>query len=85
MGARIQKEKEVVNCAVCRPGETAEGTVTLTLERGQTAVIVRGVPARVCNNCGEEYVDEDAATRVFTIAEEAAHQGIEVDVRQYVA
>jgi YgiT-type zinc finger domain-containing protein len=28
------------------------------LERESTTVVIKGVPAEVCHNCGEEYVDD---------------------------
>ena len=45
-------------CAICRIGDTHPGQTTVTLERDQTTLVVRGVPAAVCSNCGEEYLDE---------------------------
>jgi hypothetical protein len=43
------------------------------------------VPARVCPNCGEEYVDEHVTARLLSSAEEMARAGALVDVREYVA
>jgi hypothetical protein len=57
----------------------------VTLERAGLTLVVRGVPARVCRNCGEEYVDEAEAIRLQAAAEEAARAGVKVDVRDYVA
>ena len=48
-------------------------------------MVVKGVPAQVCDNCGEEYVDADAADRLLQAADEAAQSGIQVDVRQFIA
>lgn len=48
-------------------------------------LVIRRVPAEICNNCGEEYVDADVATRLGTIADEAEQAGVQVDVRDYVA
>ena len=42
-----------MKCVLCRHGETHPGKVTVTLLRGETAVIFKGVPAAVCENCGE--------------------------------
>ena len=57
MGGRFQKEKEVMKCVVCKKGETKVGTATVTLEKDGTTLAFKGVPADVCRNCGEEYVD----------------------------
>ncbi len=68
-----------------RRGETAPGTATVTLERRGLTLVVRGVPARVCRNRGEEYVEEAEAARLLSAAEDAARAGVKVDVRDYVA
>ncbi len=47
--------------------------------------MVKGVPVRVCANCGQEYVAEEIAVQLLTLAEDAAKAGVEVDVREYVA
>jgi len=47
--------------------------------------VVKGVPAQVCENCGEEYVNEETSKHLLTTAEEAAKAGVQVDVRQYTA
>lgn len=74
-----------MKCAICRNGDTQPGKATVTLERGATTVVIKGVPARVCANCGEEYVDEAIAARLLNTAEEAARAGVQVDVREYTA
>jgi hypothetical protein len=43
------------------------------------------VPAQVCDNCGEEYVDEAAAQRVLETAERALAEGALVEIRSFVA
>jgi hypothetical protein len=48
-------------------------------------LVVKGVPAQVCENCGEEYADEATTARLLQMAEEVAQAGVQVDVRQYVA
>ena len=74
-----------MKCVICRHGETQPGTATLTLERGTFTFVVKNVPARVCDNCGEEYFDQEVAAHLFDVAEEVARGGAEIDVRQYVA
>lgn len=72
-------------CVICKTGSTRPGKATVTLERDGTTLIVRGVPAEVCKNCGEEYVDETAATSLLKTAEEAARAGAHVDIREFAA
>ena len=45
-----------MKCVICKYGETAPGKVTVTLEDEAATVVIKEVPARVCQTCGEEYV-----------------------------
>jgi len=83
MGGRFQKEKEIMKCVVCKKGETKVGTATVTLEKDGATLVFKGVPANVCTNCGEEYVDGEITERLLKSAEEAARSGIQVEIRRY--
>lgn len=72
-------------CPICRNGETRPGTTTVTLERGELTFVAKDVPAEVCANCGEEYLDEATTEKVMRMAEEAAASGVKVDIRTYRA
>ena len=72
-------------CMICKKGDTVPGKTTVTLERGGMTFVVKSVPARICQNCGEEYVDEKTTANLLKEAEQASHQGIQVDIRNYVA
>ena len=74
-----------MKCVICRHGETAAGHTTVTLERGGTTLVFKAVPAAVCENCGEAYVDESTTAELLRQAEAAAAASVEVEVRAYVA
>ncbi len=74
-----------MKCVVCKQAVTIDGSTTVTLERGGLVLVVKGVPARVCPNCGEAYVDEEIAEGLLRTAENVAGAGALVDVREYVA
>jgi len=74
-----------MKCVICKRGTTERGTTTVTLERGGMTFVVKSVPAQICRNCGEEYVDKAIASRLFKEAEKASRQGIQVDIRSYAA
>ena len=74
-----------MKCVICRRGETKSGTTTLVLERDSRTVIVKHVPAQVCENCGEEYVDEVAAAAALDSAERAVAEGADFVIREYAA
>jgi YgiT-type zinc finger domain-containing protein len=72
-------------CPICRQGETQPGTTTVTLERGALTFVAKHVPALVCADCGEEYVDAATTEQVLRMAEEAAASGVQVDIRAFRA
>ena len=59
-------------CAVCKLGTLARGTTTATFESEGTTVVIRNVPADVCNSCGEGSFDPITTDRLLEIAAEAA-------------
>lgn len=72
-----------MRCVICKQADVKMGTATVILERGGMTLVVKHVSARVCPNCGEEYVDEAAAMKLMETAEQAAQSGFQVDVRDY--
>ena len=74
-----------MKCVVCRQGETKPGKATVTLDRDGLTLVIKSVPAQICENCGEEYVDDSAVERLLETAEDVAAAGSEVDIREYRA
>ncbi|MBI1821762.1 MAG: type II toxin-antitoxin system MqsA family antitoxin [Nitrospirae bacterium] len=74
-----------MKCVICKQGETKKGKGTVTLERDGVTLVIKGVPAQVCANCGEEYIDEKTTAQLLKSAETAAKTGVQVDVREYMA
>ena len=74
-----------MKCVICKKGTTGRGTSTVTLERDQATLVVKLVPARICENCGEVYLDEKTTDHLLKTAEEAARAGVRVDLRDYAA
>jgi len=69
---------------MCAVGTLQEGTTTLTMGRGE-ATVFKGVPADVCDVCGEAFIDEDVSEDVYEQAEAAIKAGAQFDVRYYKA
>jgi YgiT-type zinc finger domain-containing protein len=74
-----------MTCQLCKHGCTRPGTTTVVLERGGTTVVIKGVPADICENCGEAYLAEAVAERVYAAAESAVRSGAEVEIRRFAA
>ncbi|MDP2787687.1 MAG: type II toxin-antitoxin system MqsA family antitoxin [Pseudomonadota bacterium] len=74
-----------MKCSLCKTGETHPGKTTVTLERGESVVVIRDVPAEICEDCGEYFLDEVTARRVYTAAEQACSRHVEVEIQRYAA
>jgi len=75
----------MIECVICRHGRTCPKEVTVTLDRDGTTLVFRNVPAQVCENCGEQYVDEQTTAKLLDDAEKAAGAGVQLEVRSFVA
>lgn len=49
-----------MKCPICKHGSTHTGYASITLERDDATLVFKHVPAEICDNCGEEYVSEEA-------------------------
>lgn len=74
-----------MKCVICQHGETAHGETTITLERGMTTLVIKEVPAEICQNCGEAYVDEAIASSLLAEIDVATKLGVDIEVRRYAA
>ena len=69
----------MVQCPLCggakRPGSTIH-----SVDLGDGVVVVRSVPAQVCSQCGEEWIDSQVAHALEEIVEQARKQRHQVEV-----
>lgn len=82
-GFDVQEEEAPMKCVVCKQGKTHQGKATVTLDRNGTTLVIKSVPAQVCGNCGEEYVDESITVKLLQEAETASRAKVQVDIREY--
>jgi len=74
-----------MKCAICRNGETTPGFADKAFSYDGMTLVVKDVPAEICENCGERYFDADVTRELLKLARSAAAEGVVVDVRRYVA
>ena len=72
-----------MKCMICKHGETQKGTTTITLERGTSTIIFKDVPALVCDNCGEKYVEDETTKSLLKNANDIIKSGAEIDIRKF--
>ncbi|MBM4295854.1 MAG: type II toxin-antitoxin system MqsA family antitoxin [Deltaproteobacteria bacterium] len=74
-----------MKCIICRQGETVPGLVTVPLQREETTVIFKEVPADICENCGEYYLSQAVTEKLLARAEGAGKNGAEVEILRFAA
>lgn len=75
-----------MKCPICKHGTLSLGHTTITLERdGGFTLVYKHVPASVCDNCGEQFVDEATTAQLQSRAADSAKLGVQVEVRSFAA
>ncbi|MBE9260079.1 MULTISPECIES: type II toxin-antitoxin system MqsA family antitoxin [Aphanizomenonaceae] len=74
-----------MKCVICKHGETKPGLVTVTLERDECIIVLKKVPAEICDNCGEYYLSDTVTEQVLDKAELAITKGVELEIIRYAA
>lgn len=74
-----------MKCAICQNGSTADGFTTIVLERDQTTIVFKNVPAQICGNCGEEYVSSAVNKALLSQAEAEWERGIILEMLNFAA
>ena len=74
-----------MNCVICKTGKTHPGYTTVMLNRSGSTIIIKKVPADICDNCGEYYLSSDMTDRVLRMAENALHEGAEIELLIWAA
>ncbi len=74
-----------MNCVICKQGQTQPGQVFVTLQRDESIVVIKNVPADVCENCQEHYLSGKVTEQVLSQAEEAIQRGAEIEVVGFAA
>jgi YgiT-type zinc finger domain-containing protein len=72
-----------MKCIVCKHGELAPGTATYTTDTDGVVMVLRNVPALVCDTCGEEYFEQDVCWELDDLVEQAGQAGPSLEVREY--
>jgi YgiT-type zinc finger domain-containing protein len=69
-------------CPLCG-GRTGPGETVFAVELGFGVAVVRHVPARVCDTCGESWIEDDTAAKLEQMVERARREHRQVEVLAY--
>ena len=69
----------MAQCPLCG-GDKKPGSTTYSVDLGDGVVVVRSVPAQICSQCGEEWIDSQTAQALEEIVKTAkkGHRQVEV-------
>ena len=67
------------NCPLCK-GNIITGKTTYSVDLGFGVVVVRDVPALVCEQCGEDWIDDETAKNLERITDEAKAERSQVNI-----
>jgi len=69
-------------CPLCG-GEKRPGKTTFAVDLKFGVVVVRGVPALICMQCGEDWIEEPVAEQLEKLVTRARTRKIEIEVAQW--
>jgi len=72
-----------MKCTICKNGETKPGLTSSLFERDGRLVVIRNIPAEVCQTCGEAYTSSEVTDKVLKLAEKTLGEGERIQVREY--
>ena len=66
-------------CPLCG-GNRVPGQTTFSADLGTGVVVVRNVPATICDQCGAEWIADATAAELETVTSGARQRGAQVEV-----
>ena len=70
-------------CPLCG-GRKKSGKTIFTVSLGEGILVVRDVPALVCNQCGEDWIEDKIASRLEKFVDQARSKNLQVEVAAFV-
>jgi len=71
-----------MNCFMCK-GELTEKKVNYMVDLQSTIIIIKGVPSKVCEQCGEQYFEDETAENIENIVNKLKDLSTEVTIINY--
>jgi YgiT-type zinc finger domain-containing protein len=71
-----------MNCIICKANLT-KGNVNHIVDLGVGIIIIKDVPANICTQCGEYYLDTATAMKLESIVDEIKKNKAEVFIVNY--
>ena len=70
-------------CPICHSGKKQAGQTTFTVDLGFGVIVVRNVPAQVCDLCGADWIEDKTAETLEKIVDQARQKHSVVEVANW--
>lgn len=71
-----------MNCFMCK-GAVIEKKVNYMVDLENAIIIIKGVPAKVCTQCGEQYFEDETSENIENIVNKLKDLSTEVTIVNY--
>lgn len=71
------------SCPLCRGGIKKPDVTTFTVELGFGVIVIRNVPALVCDQCGSDWIEDDIAEKLEVMIDSARKKHPVVEVANW--
>ncbi len=71
------------SCPLCRGGFKQPDVTTFTVELGFGVVVIRNVPALVCDQCGSDWIEDNIAEKLEIVVDSARKKHPIVEVANW--
>jgi len=71
-------------CVLCK-GEMKSGKVNFPIDEEDNFILIKGVPAEICGQCGEVFLKDDVAAAIEEIAKTAKATNVEFEILRFAA
>jgi YgiT-type zinc finger domain-containing protein len=75
----MKKKPYESSCPICG-ARMKKGKVLYSVDLGFGIVVVRNVPARVCEQCGEEWISPEVARKLEEVTDQARKRRHQIEV-----
>ena len=73
---------DAMRCPLCG-GDCRHGKTTFTVDLGFGVVVIREVPAIVCEQCGADWIDDDVSETLEILVMDARQKHAMIEVANY--
>jgi YgiT-type zinc finger domain-containing protein len=71
-------------CVMCK-GELTPGKINFPVDLASNFILIKDVPALVCEQCGEYFIDDTIAGRIEEIVQKARSSDVEIEILRFAA